>query len=220
MVNTIKSSKMWLKSLFFTLLIKLATFFKISFMVGSQCAFFSGVNFVAPLAGAFGGVIGSYITLALRVLLGLLFFNITEFKFLVSYVPGFCASLYWASPNIVIRLFIPLACMVLFIAHPVGLPAFMYTFYWLIPIALYFVRRKNVFLEALGSTFIAHAVGSVVWLYTMPTTPVLWIGLIPIVAVERLLFASGMVLAHYVLVLVFDQVKNCAFSRSTMFITK
>lgn len=211
---------MWLKSLFFTLLIKLAAFLKVSFMVGSQFAFFSGVNFVAPLAGAFGGVIGSYTTLALRVLFGLLFFNITGFKFLVSYVPGFCASLYWASPNIVIRLFLPFACMILFIAHPVGLPAFMYTFYWLIPIALYFVRRKNVFLEALGSTFIAHAVGSVIWLYTQPMTPALWIGLIPVVAVERLLFASGMVLGHHVIVWVFDQVKYCAFSRSTLFITK
>src|SRR5207237_10360114 len=86
--------------------------------------------------------------------------------------------------------------MALFIVHPIGSQAFMYSFYWLIPIGLFGLARKTLFLEALGSTFVAHAVGSVIWLYTVPTTAGMWVGLIPIVAVERLLFAMGMVVMY------------------------
>jgi hypothetical protein len=58
---------------------------------------------------------------------------------------------------------------------------------------LYFVPQKNIFFTSLGSTFTAHAVGSVIWLYTIPMTAGMWLALIPIVALERLCFATGMV---------------------------
>jgi len=89
--------------------------------------------------------------------------------------------------------------MVLFIIHPIGRDAFVYSLYWLIPIILFGYSRKTLFLEALGSTFVAHAVGSVIWLYTVPTTAVSWIGLIPIVAVERVFFAIGMVAVYQII---------------------
>lgn len=84
-----------------------------------------------------------------------------------------------------------------FIAHPVGAQAWVYSLYWLVPIVLYAVRKKNMFLEALGSTFTAHAVGSVIWIYCDPMTPQAWLTLIPVVLVERLVFASGIVVAYY-----------------------
>lgn len=83
-----------------------------------------------------------------------------------------------------------------FIAHPVGFWAAPYACYWLIPITLYFVQNKSVFLQALCSTLIAHAVGSVIWIYSVPMSVFDWYRLIPVVAVERFAFALGMVVVY------------------------
>jgi hypothetical protein len=55
--------------------------------------------------------------------------------------------------------------------------------------------NKSLFLQSLASTFIAHAVGSVIWVYANPMTPQMWTGLIPVVFVERMVIAAGLVLA-------------------------
>ena len=58
--------------------------------------------------------------------------------------------------------------MILFIAHPVGAAAAPYAFYWFIPIFIAMMRNRTLWHDALASTFTAHAVGSVIWLYTVP----------------------------------------------------
>ena len=169
---------------------------KVSFLIGSQMIWFSGINSVLPLAGAFGGVMGAGLIFLMRQLFHLAFFKTISLSFLALCIPGFCASLYWATYHYVIRLVLPLACMGLFVVHPVGAQAFVYSLYWLIPVFLYVVPQRSLFLNALGSTFVAHAVGSVIWLYTVPMTADMWMGLMPIVLLERILFALGMVIAH------------------------
>jgi len=94
--------------------------------------------------------------------------------------------------------------MILFIAHPVASKAFAYSFYWLIPVVLYVLNYKNTFCKALTATFLAHAVGSIIWLYTVPMTSTQWLALIPVVAVERLVMACGMVVLYQVLVRFFN----------------
>ncbi len=89
---------------------------------------------------------------------------------------------------------LPLMAVFLFALHPVGGQALAYTAFWLIPPALFAAMSLNLRIPrllaaAVVSTFVAHAVGSVMWLYTMPTTPTLWLVLISVVAVERLLLA-------------------------------
>jgi len=174
---------------------KLASLCKISFIVGSQMAFFSGVNVLHPLAGRFCGASGSCLLFGMLSAIRLLYGVHPSVHFIYG-IPGLCAALYMSSPHIVIRLILPIACMILFIAHPVGFYASPYSFYWLIPIFLYFVKKKSFFTESLGSTFIAHAVGSVFWLYLIPMPVSYWWGLLPIVALERLVFASGAVLVY------------------------
>ena len=96
----------------------------------------------------------------------------------------------------------PTLCMLLFILHPVGGTAATYSLYWLVPSACYVAHLygfNSVLLAALGSTFIAHATGSVMWLYLRPTTPELWISLIPLVFVERFVFALAATTAYCVL---------------------
>jgi hypothetical protein len=53
-----------------------------------------------------------------------------------------------------------------------------------------------MFTHALTATFIAHAVGSTIWIYSQPTTPAFWLALIPIVALERLIYAVGITVMH------------------------
>ena len=88
---------------------------------------------------------------------------------------------------------LPLLAMALFICSPNGQLAWPYSLYWLIPVGFAF-SRPSVFGRAMQSTFVAHAAGSVMWLFFKPLSSVLWLSLIPVVAVERLL-AVGVAVA-------------------------
>jgi hypothetical protein len=203
----------------FTISAKAVSLIKCSFVFGTLAGFFSGVNAISPLAGAFGGGLGAVAFGAERMVWALLFGGLT-FKIFANSIPGLFAGLYWAYPSFATRVLVPLTCMILFIAQPVGGQAFVYSLYWLIPVALYFVPKENLFLTALGSTFIAHAVGSAIWIYAEPMTPSVWYALLPIVAVERLLFATSMVVCHNVLSAVFAQVNiSTAFARVRRFVS-
>jgi hypothetical protein len=195
----------------FASLISLSSLVKFSWLVGSQTAFFSGINIAAPLSGAFGGIFGSLASYLLRTLTYLCLFGTVSIKCLTLGIPNFFASLYWGTNLWIIRAGIPLLCMFLFWAHPVGFSAGAYAFYWFIPVAVHFLSGKNIFFQALGSTFVAHAVGSVIWLYAMPMTPAVWLALIPVVAVERLLFATGMVIMHYAINQVMQNIEYARF---------
>jgi hypothetical protein len=85
--------------------------------------------------------------------------------------------------------------------------------YWLIPVILYVVPQRSLFLNGLGSTFVAHAVGSVIWLYTVPMTAGMWMGLMPIVALERILFALGMVVVHRMLSFIFGVIDKAIIAK-------
>jgi hypothetical protein len=178
-------------------LMSLSSLVKFSWIIGSQMAFFSGINIVAPLSGAFGGIFGSTASFLLRIITYACLFGTLSVKTFTLGIPSFFASLYWASNHWLVRAGIPLLCMTLFWLHPVGFAAGAYALYWIIPVMVHFLSRKYLLLEALGSTFVAHAVGSVIWLYATPMTANVWRALIPVVAVERLLFAAGMVVVHY-----------------------
>jgi len=197
-----------LKIASFAGILKLSSLIKVSFLLGSQMIWFTGINSVLPLSGAFGGILGASCVFIVRQFLHLLFFKTISLSFLALCVPGFCASLYWSANNALIRLLLPLACMGLFVAHPIGGQAFFYSLYWLIPVALYFFPQRSVFAQALGSTFIAHAVGSVIWCYTVPMTAHMWMALMPIVIIERVLFAVGMVVAYHAISYIFSKIEN------------
>lgn len=181
-----------------TILAKVGGILKVSFIFGSFAAFFSISSMLLPLSGAFGGILGSSLLFGVGLLLRIFTGSVLSFKILAYHIPGYFASAYWARPTKLLSVMLPLLCMALFIAHPVGFAVAPYTFYWFIPILLGFVTRKSIFMHSISSTFIAHAVGSVIWLYATPMTPEFWYALIPMVAVERLVMAIGMAFAHRV----------------------
>ena len=180
--------------------------FKFCTLVGKSFAYFSGILFVAPLLGAF------FSSPVAIVLTGLL---IATKALLFCYpitggIPTLFATLAWSThANIseqksgyahlfyfLVHAALPALCMAIFMTHASVGQGYVYAFYWLIPITLYFLHQifkiNSTFSVALSSTFIAHAIGSTLWLFTTPMKPEQWIALMPIVALERLVTALGM----------------------------
>ena len=164
-------------------------------IIGSTHSFFSLSDALMPITGALGIWMGIAATL---VRSGLTFSGASYSLFsLVYHLPGFCASVSWAWPNRFIRCFLPVLCMVLFWVHPIGFYAAPYALYWLIPVGIFLLKKQGIFFEALSATFIAHAVGSVIWLYLKALPVAVWWSLIPVVPFERLLNATLMTMVYY-----------------------
>lgn len=186
----------------------LSSILKFSVIVGKSFAHFSVVFFIAPLLGAFFGTAQAIgiTTLALLTKVILTSYPIT------GGIPTLLAVAAWSTHSEFIRektiaahlgyfltmVALPALCMALFMTHSTVGQGYVYALYWLIPIALYavhiFFRRSNVFTVALSTTFVAHAVGSTIWIFTVPMVPEQWIALMPIVALERLMTATGVTL--------------------------
>ncbi len=178
--------------------IKVASLLKFSYIVGSHAAFFSASSIAIPLMGAWSRISNILMTCALGFAVRLAF-GASLLPMLAYWIPGLCAALYWQMPSKMYRFGLPLLCMILFLVHPVGAAAAPYAFYWFIPLFIAMMRNRTLWHDALASTLTAHAVGSVIWLYTVPMSAAAWIALIPIVACERMLYASGIVVGHAVI---------------------
>lgn len=161
---------------------------------------FGLINMMFPAAGALLG----FWTCMPMILLYVIIKKAFGFGMLTAGLPTLCAMANWSLLNkknmfikVILQLILPALCMALFMMHPVAGQAWPYALYWVIPMALFFVSSSTFFV-ALSSTFIAHAVGSIMWLYAMPMTSEQWLALIPLVAVERLVFAGGAALFYAV----------------------
>ena len=171
-------------------------------IVGSKQAF-TLFDFMGPIGGM---ILGAW-PAALSVLL----VKISEFLFtgkeldwltIIRFFPMAVAALYFGTKSKKISI-IPIVCIILFWAHPEGRQAWYFALFWLIPIATLF-KKDRLILNSLGSTFTAHAIGSVAFLYALNLPAVVWIGLIPVVFLERGLFAIGI----WVFYLVVNSVLN------------
>jgi len=176
-------------------------------IVGSN-SHFTLFDFFAPVAGGFlGGFIGVISVLIMQIANWLIHGVQFEAAFLIRLWPVLFAVWYF-SPQAKSRynVILPLACMALFMIHPIGRQAFIYSFYWLIPVIMFFFKDKSLLAKSLGATFTAHAVGGVLWLYVFNLPKDVWLGLIPQVALERGMFAVGIAATYIVFVNLLDAV--------------
>lgn len=167
---------------------------KISFIVGSKLAFFSFSSILSPAIGALNKTSSLFIIFAIQIIFSTI--NNPEIALLNLFLyklPGIAGALY-ASSNNKLKVFIPALFIILFILHPVGNIAWLYSMYWLIPIAL--INNNNIFCRFLSASFLTHGMGSIIYLYTKNLAPEIWISLIPIVLLERLIIASGSTLIY------------------------
>jgi hypothetical protein len=192
--------KPWPLQITLGLMLSTLSSIKLSYLIGSRCAFFATTSFLAPLGAFLGGlpglagvILGKQLLIA-GTLIGRLYAPSAY------HIPTVCASLYataiWAQGRKAHPLMrcafalIPLSSMLLFLSDEQGAAAAPYTLFWLIPMISALVPHANGWLHALATTFTAHAVGSVLWMYTHTMTTELWLGLIPIVCYERLLLGT------------------------------
>lgn len=179
---------------------------------------FTLFQFMGPIAGGFLGAGAGVLSVLLAEIVSFIWLSKEANALnLLRLLPMLFAALYFAkySRNRLFGAFVPLACMALFIIHPIGGQAWYYSLYWLVPgIAL--LLPEHLFLRSLGATMTAHSIGSVIWLYSVPTTAEFWVALIPVVAVERLLFALGIAGSYAALNTIFSHVKRIAKSGFVM----
>jgi hypothetical protein len=193
-------AKQRFKEVFFVVAGFLAKSIHFSFILGSKAAFFSAGQCISSAIGFFGGPISAILAYTMRFFISCLFTKAPFLLISLYHIPTLMGTLYLSSSSRLFRALIPALCMVLFIIHPVGSQAPVYALYWLIPIALAFSSRRSIFLESLGSTFTAHATGSIIWLYTGSLQAETWNALITVVWAERLLLATGLTTAYYTIV--------------------
>jgi len=164
-------------------------------IIGSKLNF-SLFDFYGPIAGSFmGSVWGIIGVLAMQVINWAWHGFAIDSATIIRFFPMLFAVLYFAKKS-KLMLLIPAAAMIAFWAHPEGRIAWYYALYWLIPIIAYFWHDKYVFARALGTTFTAHAVGGVLFIWTFNLKAAVWISLIPIVWKERGLMAIGITLTY------------------------
>ena len=189
------------KGLIFLILFSILAFVgqKINFspLIGADNQFFTLFQFFGPIAGAFlGPVVGILAVLIAELTNFLIVGKAWSLINLVRILPMLFAAYYFGVNREKFRLslIVPLAAIIIFIAHPVGRQVWFFALFWTIPIIVKLLPAKysgSAILRSLGATFTAHAVGGAAWIWTVKMTAGQWIGLIPVVAYERLLFAAG-----------------------------
>jgi len=93
----------------------------------------------------------------------------------------------------------------IFITHPAASGAELYAAYWLIipfcGLLLSVIRNAHVrlFLIATISAYVAHAVGSLIYIHTIPTTPIFWQSIAHRVWIERLVMTVTLMCIDYLM---------------------
>ena len=95
-------------------------------------------------------------------------------------------------------LIVPAISIIAFNLHPIGRGVWFYSLFWLIPFLVWPFRDRFLVLRALGATMTAHAVGGAIWIWAFNMPAAVWISLIPVVIMERSIFALG-ISASYIL---------------------
>lgn len=167
-------------------------------LAGSRVSF-TLFDFVAPIATGFIGTLPG-IAAVLLMQIGNFFLHgaqVVDAGTIIRFFPMLAAAYYFGRKDR-FSLILPLVAIAVFIAHPIGRTVWYFALYWLIPVGVWFVRDRFLLARALGATFSAHAVGGALWIWTFNLPAAVWIGLIPVVAVERLLFSVGIATAYVV----------------------
>lgn len=200
--------------LLFIALTVIADQIKVSAIWGAPGQSFTLFQMIGPLPGFFLGPVIGVATVLTSEIIGYIALGKTfNFVNVMRLLPMLAAVYYFGTMGKArnYSLAIPLIAMALFVLNPIGSQAWAYSLYWLIPVFCAIVKPDSLFFKALGATFMAHCIGSIVWLYFVnPMTPELWLALIPVVAVERLSFAIGITVSF----LAINKVLNKFFSES------
>ncbi len=177
-----------------------------SALVGAENQYLTVFNFFAPIAGIFlGPIFGIAAVLLAEIANNILRAMPWTVLNMSRLIPILLATFYFGTRNKNwqqrLSIIIPVLAIIAFVLHPVGRTVWFFGFYMAIPLLPYILPKKwgqKLFLKSLGSTFTAYAIGTALWIWTIPMTRAQWLVLVPQVAFERLLFASGIMVSYIV----------------------
>jgi len=189
---------------FFSFLFLFLTQIKFAPILGTKMSFSLSVFFGPTLAKIFGINYGTGIII-LTHLIGLLFgiYKVQAIKDFFTFFPIIFAGIYFAKifKGEKKLIFIPLLCILLFILHPIGKIVWFYSLFWVLPILIAVFKEKldrilrfpvfKIYGYSLGTAFVDHGVGCVIYLYLLNIPAHFWIEAIPHTILERLLIAGG-----------------------------
>jgi len=189
---------------FFSFLFLFLTQIKFAPILGTKMSFSLSVFFGPTLAKIFGISYGTGIII-LTHLIGLLFgiYKVQAIKDFFTFFPIIFAGIYFAKifKGEKKLIFIPLLCIFLFILHPIGKIVWFYSLFWILPILIAVFKEKldrilrfpvfKIYGYSLGTAFVDHGVGCVIYLYLLNIPAHFWIEAIPHTILERLLIAGG-----------------------------
>ncbi|MDD5178603.1 MAG: hypothetical protein PHT54_04995 [Candidatus Nanoarchaeia archaeon] len=204
-IKELLSKKRILFILLFIFLVFIGNKINFSEVIGSKNQYFTLFQFFGPIASSFlGSVFGIIVVLSAELLDFLIVGKAFTIINLLRLTPMLFAAYYFGTRKKTISIFIPTLAILLFILHPIGKQAWVYSLFWLVPIAIKLIPNKSLFLKSLGATLTAHCIGTIAWIYTVPMTADQWIALIPTTAYERFLFALGISASYLVINTVLD----------------
>lgn len=153
---------------------------------------FTAYDAFAPVASAFIGSVPGVSAVFFMQLFNFFIHgaHIQDPGTIIRFFPMLFAVLYFGKKG-KFNIIIPAIAIGAFIAHPIGRTVWYFALFWTIPIFSYFLREKFLFVRALGATFSAHAVGGALWIWAFALPAPIWNSLIPVVAIERFVFAIG-----------------------------
>lgn len=203
-------NKKILFSIIFTVLGLLVFSVKLSPIVGSGQSF-TLFEFLAPIGGMFlGPVLGAVSAFFVRALNVVIFHQPLDWLTIIRFLPAMLAAAYFGLKTKKTAIIFPI-CIALFLINPIGRQAWAYSLIWLVPFMATFFKNKLI-LNSLGATFTAHAVGSVIFLYSFGLTPAVWMSLIPVVFIERGVFTVGIFLSCLAFNFVLDKITDFKFA--------
>ena len=160
-------------------------------LAGSRVKF-TLFDLFAPTSGALAGNSFGIISVFVIQVVNLFFHGFDSFDkgALIRLFPTLFAVWYFSKSDKK-QLIIPVLAIVSYNLNPVGRSVWYYSLFWLIPLITYPFKNRFLILKAYGSTFTAHAVGGAIWVWTFNMPALVWQSLIPVVILERSIFALG-----------------------------
>lgn len=167
----------------------------ISKLAGSSVKF-TMFDLFAPASGAFLGTGFGVVAVLLMQIVNLAFhgFANADKGTIIRLFPILFGVLFFArsvKKDSVWLLLIPTFAIISWNLNPIGRSVWFYSLFWTIPVLVYPAVKKSLIARSLASTFTAHSVGGAVWIWAFNLPAAVWVGLIPVVALERLLMTVG-----------------------------
>ena len=167
-------------------------------LAGSKTTF-TAFDFFGPIATGFIGTLPGIIAVFGMQLLNFLLHGakIIDAGTIIRFFPMLFAAFYFSKKRLA-NIIIPSIAIIAFTIHPIGRTVWYFSLFWLIPIIAHFLRDKSLIARSLGATFTAHAIGGALWIYVFNLPASVWNALIPVVILERGVFAIGIAACYLV----------------------